>query len=92
MLHEMTVLRILRYISPPLGGAIFIFVAQITGFREKFSNPQGGKSKDFSAGKCHLLDFIVVLESSFGFRKITKNFFFGITKGSFRACLSWLKT
>ena len=28
-----------------------------------FSNPQGGKSKDFSAGKCPLLYFVVVPES-----------------------------
>ena len=27
------------------------------------SNPQGGKSTDFSAGKCHLLYFVVVPES-----------------------------
>ena len=47
------------------------FTAQITRFPEKFSNPQRGKSKDFSAGKCYLLYFVVVSESltSFSTRK-----------------------
>ena len=31
---------------------------QITEFPENFSNPQGGQSKEISAGKCHLLDFV----------------------------------
>ena len=39
------------------------FTAQITGFPANVSNPQGGKSTDFSAGKCHLLYFVVVPES-----------------------------
>ena len=33
------------------------------GFLANVSNPQGGKSTDFSAGKCHLLYFVVVPES-----------------------------
>ena len=36
------------------------FTAQITGFPAYVSNPQGGKSTNFSAGKCHLLYFVVV--------------------------------
>ena len=53
--------RILRYFSP--GTEKSAFSAQITGFRDMLSTPQGGKSKHFSAGKCHLLYFVVVLES-----------------------------
>ena len=37
--------------------------AQVTEFPANFSNPQDGKSTDFSAGKCHLLYFVVVPES-----------------------------
>ena len=58
--------RILRYFSPLLGWRNLHFTAQITGFPEIFSNPQRGKSKDFSAGKCHLLYFVVVSESLTG--------------------------
>ena len=34
---------------------------QITGFPVNFSNPHCGNSKDLSAGKCHLLYFVVVM-------------------------------
>ena len=36
---------------------------QITGFPANVSNRQGGNSTHFSAGKCHLLYFVVVPES-----------------------------
>ena len=37
--------------------------AEITRFSVDSSNPQAAKSTDFSAGKCHLPYFVVVLES-----------------------------
>ena len=39
------------------------FTVQIRGFPDVFSNPQGGKSKAFAAGKCRLLYFVAVPES-----------------------------
>ena len=62
-----------RYTKRPLQDSAIIFpfsdlgnlrfTAQIAGFPANVSNPQGGKSTDFSAGKCHLLYFVVVPES-----------------------------
>ena len=62
-----------RYTKRPLQDSAIIFstpgwgnlrfTAQITGFPANVSNPQGGKSTDFSAGQCHLLYFVVVPES-----------------------------
>ena len=46
----------------------------MTGSPANVSNPQGGKSTDFSAGKCHLLYFVVLLESlHFGVARIFRN-------------------
>ena len=55
--------RILRWFFLLWGWGNLRFTAQITGFPQNVINPQGGKSTDFSAGKCHLLYFVVVPES-----------------------------
>ena len=52
--------RILRKFFPLPGWGNLCSTAQVTGFPANVSNPQGGKSTDFSAGKCHLLYFVVV--------------------------------
>ena len=49
--------------SPLSGWGNLRFTVQITGYPANVSNPQGGKSTDFSAGKCYLLYFVVVPES-----------------------------
>ena len=45
--------KILRQLSPLLGWGNLRFTAQIRVFSANVSNPQGGKSTNFSAGKCH---------------------------------------
>ena len=55
--------RILQYFSPLPRWRHQRFTVQITGFPEYFSKPQGAKTKDFAAGRSHLLYFVVVPES-----------------------------
>ena len=57
-----------RYTKRPrfceiLGRGNLRYTEKITGFPANIRNPQGGKSTDFSVGKCHLLYFAVVPES-----------------------------
>ena len=46
-----------------MGESAFYCAKQITVFPADFCTPQGGKSTDFSGGKCHLLYFVVVPQS-----------------------------
>ena len=47
---------VIIFSTPGMGGNLR-FTAQIPEFSANVSSPQGGKSTDFSAGKCHLLYF-----------------------------------
>ena len=63
-----------RYTTRPLQDSAILFplsgwgnlrfTVQITGFPANVSNPRGGKSRDFSAGKCRDLRYFIVVPGS----------------------------